>query len=748
MAVIVALAVVAAAFASCAPTEIAWLDLLYRSAFAAILTLAGSRARRWSLVVASVVVSVGSLGPALLAGLAALVLAVFLVGRNRRDRVWGAAIGALVSVASMHLTLEFFLGDTAVLAAIAAVVLCWSGFRNTSSRFRRVWRLAAAGALVLLVAGTVAAGVAAALASSPLLDGVEAIRDGVSALESADRSAATASLSEANRRLESAAARTGAFWAQLGHLVPVVSQNLTVMQRVSSSGAALTSAARDIAAKVDYERLRLPDGRVDLDVLTSFRGPLFGAVEALDRAKAEVGGLDSRWQLGLLDERLDEFDRKVTQLHRQTAIAALAVDRVPAMLGARGERRYLVLMGNPAEARDLGGHLGNWAELDAVDGQLRLEAVGSPGELTLPSDEASLASLDPYPPSLSEMKPLTFPQNWGSSPDMAEVARLSADLYQRKTGRRIDGVLYADPTAFADFLAITGPIQVPGLDRTISQKDAAEFLTATQFVAFPTESAANTAVTELVREMFSRLTSAQLPGPKELAELFRPAVLRGSLKLYSLVKADQKLLAAMGIDGVLPLPAGGDGDVIGVINRNANPSKIDTFLHRTTDVEVRWDPSTGEVSEQVTVTLRNAAPATGLPNLVIGNLAGLPLGTNLTDVALLTSFELTEATLDGEPVATRPVFDGRYWRDTVRVALAAGETRTIRYSLEGAVAPSDTYVAFIVGQPLVNEGAMTIRIRPTKGSVVGGRGLTVDPSGVTVRARDGANSEIRVRVRR
>ena len=746
VAALAVIAAVAAAFAPPDPTGVGWLDVLYRMGFAVVLTFAASRARRWALIVASVAVSSGSLGPTLFAGVVAVGLALFLVGRDRRDRVYGAAIGVIVATASMHLSVDWFLGASAVLASVAAVVLILSGYRNTGSQVKRWWRLAAFVTAGIGALGVVVAGVAAAMSASALLDGVQATRAGVTALQNADRVGASNAMAQASGLLGLAADRTSAWWVQLGRAVPVVSQNLAVVQAVATSGEELTVSASDIAARVDYERLRLPEGGIDLGALATFRDPLVAAAAALENANTVVDHLDSPWQFAPLNERLDEFGRKVDELHRQTAIAALAVDRAPAMLGVNGERRYLVLLGNPAEARDLGGHLGNWAELDAVGGRLVLAAVGVPRDLASVTDAAALATLEGYPPSLNEMKPLTFPQNWGSSPDMAEVARLSADLYERKTQRHIDGVFYADPVAFANFLAITGPVRMTALGRDLSQADAAQFLTSTQFVALGEGQAANDAVTQLVRDVFDRLTKVQLPGPKALAELFRPAVLQGRFKFYSLVSADQPLLAALGIDGVLPIPV--EGDVLGVINRNANPSKIDTYLHRSTTVDVVWDPETGEVSEVVTVTLRNDAPGTGLPPAVIGNDAGLPPGTNVTDLALLTGYELSEVTLDEQPVVSRPVYDGRYWRHTVRIALAPGQTRVARYTLEGGRVPSDAYSVLVVGQPLVNEGDLTLTVRPSAGTPIRGKRLVVRGRAAEVRLSDGASTAVELRLRR
>jgi len=738
--------VFAALFASTAPTGVSGVDVVYRAAFAVVVVLAGSRARRWALVVASLLVAVASLGPALFAGAVALALAAFLASRNRRDRVYGAAVGALVSFAALHLSLDLILGDSVLVVAIAAGVLVASGYRNTSRRVRRRWKLGGIVVAIAMAVGVIAATVGSLLAAGPLFDGVDAAQRGADAVQNARRDDAAVALRAATSHLSTASDRIDAWWVQLGRAVPLVSQNLAVVQGVARSSATLTRVATDLTTQVNYEQIRLPQGGINLSALGSFRQPLLRAAGVLAEAQRTVDGFDNPWQLAPLADRLVEFSRKVDQLHRQTAIAALAVDRAPAMLGAEGERHYLVLLGDPAEARDLGGHIGNWAELDADGGQLRLQAVGIPNELRLDSNPAALASIEGYPPSLTEMKPLTFPQNWGASPDMAEVARLSAELYQRRTGRQIHGVFYADPSAFARFLAITGPIEVQGLGWKVTTENAAQFLTSEQFVAFPQESEADSAVTQLVRDVFDRLTTVTLPSPRTLAEMLSPVVRDGHLKLYSLVPADRPLLAALGIDGVLSVPP--DGDVVGVINRNANPSKIDTFLHRSTTVDVRWDPATGAVTEQVTVTLRNDAPAAGLPAVVIGNRAGLPNGTNLTDLALLTNYELTAATLDGQPVGTRPVYDGRYWRDTVRVELAPGQTRVVSFDLEGSLVPSDTYSVFVVGQPLVHTGSLTINVHPSSGTIVGGKRVRVGRDGATVRLRDGGDTLVELRVQR
>ena len=89
-----------------------------------------------------------------------------------------------------------------------------------------------------------------------------------------------------------------------------------------------------------------------------------------------------------------------------------------------------------------------------------------------PRSPHDLSDLSDLPPSLRESNPVQYPQNWGNSPDLPTDARLAARLYQARTGRSIDGVLYTDPYAFAEFLAQQselGPKWVPTFVRVVAQ---------------------------------------------------------------------------------------------------------------------------------------------------------------------------------------------------------------------------------------------------------------------------------------
>jgi len=730
---IVAIGALLGALSSGAPTG-GPIDVVYRALFVGILSLAASRARRWSVIVASAIAACASLGFGLLVAGLALVMAVFLVGRDLRSRVYGAAIGALVGTALLRLEIDWFLGASALVGTGAAAVLLWSGYRVSGRRTRRAWRRAAIGVGVLGAVGVAMSLYQAVTFNSPLRAAVQSTVDGVGAVQDGDTVTGSAKFAEASKTFSDVADRSDALWLFPSRLVPIVSHNVDVVSTLSEAGATLTASAQRSAAEVDYDQIRREGGGVDLAMLDRFRDPVVQTAAELAGAEKLIDDLQSPWIVGLLADKVDEFNERVTDLREQTDLAATALQYGPALFGGEGERRYLVLLGNPSEARDLGGHIGNWAELTMNDGKISLVDVGLPMELSNPSMDAALDESQSLPPSFIAMRPGMYPQNWGASIDFTTDAKVAAALFSRKTGRAVDGVLYADPYALAAMLEITGPIPVPLLDLQISSANAVKFLTLDQFTAYADPNTGNDALTQLVRDIFERLTTSTLPGPSQLGALFGPLVKEGRFRMVSLKADDHTLLGEVGLDNGFQWTEG--DDLFAVVSRNANPSKIDAFLHRTTTYDVQWDPESGSIEAVATIELRNDAPATGLPRYVIGNSAGLPWGTNITDVAVLSPFEATRAAIDGVDAPVTPLLDGTTWRHTVRVAIPPGTTSVITVHLEGEVDAGAIYRLRYGGQPLVQEGKTTINVTAADRTIAPGGGIETSESTATATLSD------------
>lgn len=745
VAVITAVGAVGALLSDASPTGHSVIDAVYRVAFVVLLALAASRARRWSVVIGSALAAIGSLGFALIASVLALLLAVFLVGRDVRSRVYGAAIGALMGFALLRLEVGGFLGAPILVAAVASGCVFFSAYRTGSRRAKAQIRLGLVVAVLVVVVGSGLAIYQAIAFRSDLQAAVDDTLGGINTLESGKTIDASARFADASEQFRSVADTAGQWWLLPSHLVPVVSQNVQVITSMSDAGASLTDAAYSTSKDVDYDRLRRPGGGVDLGILAGFREPVAETATRLAMASRVVDDLDSPWIVGLLAEKVDEFRVKVVDLRDQAELAALGVEAAPEILGGKGTRRYLVLLGNPAESRDLGGHIGNMAELSVTDGSITLEEVREPLELAQPALDKELAKQDQeFPDSLLELSPARHPQNWGGSSDFPTDARLAALLYQRKTGVKLDGVMYADPFTLAGMMSVTGPVKAPGLDRELTSANIVEFLTREQYTLYEPGDEGNGAVTELVREIFRRFTKSTLPGPKGLSDVFGPLTREGRFRMVSFRAEDARLLARLGLANGLR-PTDGE-DLIAVLNRNANPSKIDTFLQRDSTYEVDWDPDSGALMSSIEVVLRNDAPSSGLPVDVIGNGVGLPLGTNRTDVVVLTPLEAVRATVDGDDAPIAPLRDQGMWRHTIRVEIPSGSTVRVRLELEGEVDPGSTYRLTVGGQPLVQKGELKVRVSVKGQEIVPGEGISVGRDGATVTLSDVGKKVLTLRV--
>lgn len=727
------------------PTGVFAVDLAYRYLAGMGMVLAGSRARRWSLVTGSAIVTGAALGAYLVIGALALALAVTTIVRNRRDRVWGGAIGGVALIVANHLEVDAFLGASTLVAAVGCGVIVVSGYRNTRTvARRRVVRavIVLAGVWIL---GIVVAGIVAALAYTPLRSAVASADDAVGAFQGGEGRAGAGELRDAAASFADGHRAATAVWSWPSRLVPVVAQHVTALAELSGAGQELSMSATRVGERVDYDELRRPDGGIDLDRLASFAEPIVDADRAVAAARQTVEDVSSPWLLTPVGDEIRRFDDRLERAGEDLSLASAAVRGVPSLMGGTEVRRYVVLLGNPAESRDLGGHIGNWAELTVDAGGLDLVRVGLPLELSqFDVPESELVDMG-IPESLRSLQPARYPQNWGGHLDFPTDGRLAARLFEEATGRSVDGVLYADPSVVKAMLEVTGPVTVPVSGRKVTASNVVQFLTRDQFTEL-SGSEGDAAVTELVRRVFDTFTHARLPAPERIASLFGPAVREGRLRFMSIHVEDGELLQRLGLDYGLPR-ADDSAAFLGVVHSNANPSKIDAFLHRSVTVRSTWDPSTGDLTHHVTVELRNDAPASGLPTVVIGNQNGLPDGTNTLMLALLSnSKDLDSVTVDGRAAPVLPLDDGAGFRHQVRVDVAPGSTAKVEFVLRDQVDAGASLQLFVAGQPTLNPDPMVIEVTSTESTMVRQSGLAVSGRRARVSVPGDENSRISLRV--
>lgn len=732
-----------------APTGYGWVDAVFRAGFAVGVTLAAARSRRWTWVFLAGVAAVAATGrPLTLAALAALAVALAAVLVDVRRRPLGALVGALSVQVLLRLSIEGPLGTSMAAAMVAVAPVLVSGLGRCTPETRR--RLVVATAVAAVASGLAAAGLAVAVfqsrhdvtqATAEARDGFDAARDRNGELAVERLYAASTHFGAANDRLNSP-------WALPARLVPILGHQAQVVETMTAQGAALADTAATATADADIDALEFHDGRIDLDLLQQFEGPLQRSTAALQASADAVDDTDSPWVLGPLRTRVGAFDRQVQDALPQAVLASTAVQLAPDLLGGEAPRHYFLAFTQPAESRGLGGFVGNFGELTATDGKLDLTRSGRIGELRSATDPATRRISGPadYLARYGRLHPEDFLQDVTFSPDFPSVAQVFAELYPQAGGQPVDGVIVVDPVALAALLEFTGPIQVAGLDEALTSANAADILMRQQYLTFQDdESQRVDFLDEASRVTFEKLTSGDIPGPRQAADVLAPVVRQGRLAAYSVRPQEQALFEQIGADGALPPVA--DGDFVSLVSQNHANNKIDIFLHRTLDYRARFDPATGHVDATATIHLANDAPADGLPQAVIGNNdRGLPFGTNDVYLSLYSPLGFDGATLDGQPLPMESQRELDRWVYSAIVRLGPRSSADLVVDLTGQIAPGTEYALTVAPQPLVNPDDITVTVTgasswTVRGAVglrdtndaAGGRVATDRDSTVTVR---------------
>lgn len=690
MAVTVTGALVAALWAGAiAPTGNAGIDALERAALVAVGALAGSRARRWPLFTVAVLASMLAQGAGLTLGLGAVSAAAVLLTIDRRNWVVGAAAGAAVTLALMELRPVGPLGFTALIGIVLYVVMCATGYQQMGSAGQRRARLGTLGTAAVLVVGLVVAGGVLLGMVNPMQSAVDNTRRGAAAVRDGETAGATELLNEASVEFGDTADRLGALWLAPARLVPGVAQNLNALRTGATMGRDLNSSAAFAATSVDYQALRQEGGGVNLAQLEATQVPVAALASSLDAAVDGLSGLDSPWVVAPLRTRLDEVAVEVGDLSAETELAQLALSDAPPLLGADGPRRYLVMVGNPAEGRDFGGFMGGWALLRVDNGAIDLEESGTALDLWGPDpDRPQPSPISFFPPAFLEMAPSRYPQNWPSSADLDVIAAAAANLMEANGLGAIDGVIYADPAALAEFVDLTGPIPVPGTVAEINATNTEAFFTRDQFRVLPQDGTDDEAIGELTGEIFDRLGSADLPGPRGLGERFGPLVRDGHLAMATGEDGDRALLDRIGLSA--PMPAT-DGDLLGMVERNKAGNKLDVFLDRTHTYEVAWDAENGARIGTLTSTYtNNVGDPTLLPPVVVGSESGAPPGTQIREVAILSPSATVALEVNGQPAPVRTQPEQGLYRHSAGLDIPPGQSVELRWRLEGTL-PAGPY---------------------------------------------------------
>ena len=383
---------IVAVFSGASPTGVGVVDVLLVFAGAAAVTWASASAPWWAVAAASGVAAVTAIHP-LWAAIGAIgFIGGLYIGLARRNQSALREItGAIAVNVFVRSELEGFFGLSVIVGIAVGGALLIAGILRRPSAVRRTAAVLAGGALLYVILAMIGLGISAASASPDLRRGADMARSGIDALETGDYELAADRFEDAAEGFDRAASELGGALAAPSRIVPVFAQNVDAGAKLADEASEALLVAAGALRAIDLDTLGVDAGSIDLVAVADLEQPLLDVQSALHALEETTEDVRSPWLLGPLQDELDELDAEFEENDVRLQNAIDAVRLAPQMLGADEPRRYLVLFTTPAEARGLGGFIGNYAELTVDDGLITVNRDFAPLDSPLAPHVAVMA---------------------------------------------------------------------------------------------------------------------------------------------------------------------------------------------------------------------------------------------------------------------------------------------------------------------------------------------------------------------
>ena len=660
----------------------------------------------------------------------AAVVGGVLIGRAQRAVPWSRALVAAAAIqAFAHARHLFVFGGNAIAVLLVLVALTVLGIKRRPRALRkRIW-FGLGGVIGLGVLALVGLVVAGTSARPDLERGNRAAHEGIDALAAGDFDAARASMKSAAKYLDSARDDLGGVLAKPSVLIPGIAQNRnSAVDLVEGAASAADTIAEQLQV-IDFDSLRVVNGRIDVEAIAALQGPLGLLNNALQHLSNAVTDAENPWIVSPLRRKLVDLQHDVDKQLVNGDRALAVLQQAPNILGAHGKRVYFIAFTTPSEARGLGGFMGNWAELTVDDGKLEMTAFGPDDDLTAGAranpKPTILTGLDEFLKQYGNYGFDTPPDghvkddNWlniSLSPNFPTVAKVISQFYPQSGGQHVDGVFVLDVYSIAALIDLTGPVKIDGVDEELTGDNAVDFLLNGQYLHLDTTERYDV-LDQVAGSTVKRLFSTTLPPPQQLGKIFGPLASSGRLSAWAERPEEEAVFERLGMAGTLPMVGGVDAngkargnDAIAVTLNNGSGNKIEYYLKTKMQYSVHPAVAPAVTTATVTVDLHNTAPSTGLPDYVIYNVHELPRGTNREYISLFSELPVTAVKVDGKDAPVYQATEDGLHVTSVFVVMPSGGSATIEMQLAGTLAPADQYSLSIRNPPAVGSFDTTVLI--------------------------------------
>ena len=316
---------------------------------------------------------------------------------------------------------------------------------------------------VLLIALAAAAFAAVGSAKEMKSQATQVLQD-VKSIQTAigenDYAAAAQSAQHASELTGSIAGELSSPLWMVASIIPVYGQDISGMRDLMTAlddafGEGLVPLTKTLEANPP-DSLISADRRINVAAVTQLLDAVQDAAPSMQKC-ADVAESLPEMHIEQLKSVVDPAKEKLTTINATFQKAAALAPVAGPVLGANGNRTYLIVAQNSAELRSSGGFPGSMGTLEIRDGEIILNDFSKVYDVLTDTNPSSVSITDEEY-ALFGAASMDCPRDAGIDPDFTRVASIWAASYEERNVAHLDGVISITPSVVQDILAIVGPV--------------------------------------------------------------------------------------------------------------------------------------------------------------------------------------------------------------------------------------------------------------------------------------------------
>ena len=494
--------------------------------------------------------------------------------------------------------------------------------RKKHKKSHKGLKIAACVIAVLLVA---CAGFGTALAfsakdlkdqASVALTDVNAVQSAIAANDYDKAATAAESLSASAEKLNQGL--SSPLWG-IASWVPVVGSDIRGVQTMASvlvdaSDNALVPLTKALQA-TPPSSLVGADGSLNVQAVSSLMGAVQTAAPAMQRCATALDQVPTM-NISQLEEVMGPAKEKLVGVNDAFQQANAFAPIIATVLGAEGDRAYLIAAQNSAEIRSSGGFPGSCGTLKISNGKIELGEFASVYDVLNEATPASCSVTQQESDLFDGFINVTW--DAGFDPDFTRVAQIWAASYEERNSAHLDGVISITPSIVQDLLKLTGSITLAD-GTTLDGTNATKVLQSDLYWKYLAAGTMASGNGDLVDGLFAQaagLAFDKVLGNMNSGTMMKMASVLGEglsdrrIMMWLSSESEQSQIESLGVSGALNSDS--KNPELGVFFGLWMGSKLGWYVDIDTQVGQATKNADGTTSYQVTSTFSNTVTQSAL----------------------------------------------------------------------------------------------------------------------------------------